>query len=400
MRLPIPILLLLLSVTPALAAPVVDTLVVAPVEYQESLTEWLAYRRSQGRTILLAEAPESAEALRALVKRTAESGGLRYVVLVGDAPALGPKGLSRRAVGTVPISYAAAVMNVVWGSAPHIATDNSLADLEGDAAPELAVGRIPCHSPGELQAYLLRVLRHERSAAPPTPRVTVVASAGRFTPFLDSLIELTANQALRQLIPSDCEVAALHSSPTSIHFPVSPIRQALLAGLSQQGLAWIYLGHGSPRGLDRLVDEPGMPCMLAYEDLASLREGPCPTIAALIACDTGCIDGAEECLAERLVLCPGGPLAVIASSRMSMPYGNSVLGIEMLSCLFNQHECVGDFFAEGKRRAMKTNPELPLRAAVEQIGLGVSPTPDMLQEEVVEHVRMYNLLGDPLLRVH
>lgn len=385
---------LMLAVAPA------DTLVLAPRDYHAALEEWVAFREQQGHVVRVLEPAESAELVKRQIGQAAESGVLKHVMLVGDAPARTAARTASLSAGETPIPYAPARVTVAWGAQPHIAADNLYANLTGDASPELSVGRVPCHSSEELRAYLSRVIRYERQ--PPdqqTPRVSVVASSGRFTPFIDSVIEATARQVLKQLIPPQCEVCAIHTTPTSEFYPKAPFRSAVMDGLRQQSVAWVYMGHGSPRGLDRLVDEPGQPLMLAHADLSLLSDGPHPAVAALIACQTGCIDGPEECLAERLVLSPGGPLAVIASSRVSMPYGNSVLGIEMLDLLFKRPQCVGDLCAEAKRRAMQEESDLPLRKMVQQIGHGTSPNPAMLQVEVEEHVQMYNLLGDPLLRV-
>lgn len=381
-------------------ASAADTLVVAPAEMQPAMGDWLEYRRAQGRSIVVADAPRDFLSLQTLVRGAASQGALRYVVLVGDAPVRLASRNTALAPGVTPTGYAPAVVNRAWGGAPHIASDNLLADLDGDVSPELTIGRIPSRSPDELRAYLQRVIEREQSLDKEgASRVTVVASPGGFSPFLDSLIELTAQQAIRQLVPQRCEVCAMHASPASSHHPSIPFRMALQHGLRRSGLAWVYLGHGAQQMLDRVWDEPGAPPMLSTIDLEGFQEGPSPMIAALVACRTGRIDGPGDCLAERLVLSPGGPLAVVASSRVSMPYGNSVLGAELLACLFDQPECVGDCVAEGKRRALQEDSELPLRAALRQIGQGVSPQPGLLQTEVVEHVQMYNLLGDPLLRL-
>ncbi|MCA9240980.1 MAG: hypothetical protein KDA37_12305 [Planctomycetales bacterium] len=384
----------LLAVAPA------DTLVLASREYHAALAEWVDFRVEQGHVVQIVEPAVSADLVREQIRESAGGGALRYVVLIGDAPVRQEAGAANAAPGTAPIPYVSSRVNVAWGGAPHIASDNVYADLKGDSAPELSVGRIPCHTAEELRAYLRRVIREERQPLDEqAPRVTVVASSGRFTPFIDSVIEATARQVFRQLIPPRCEVCAIHTTPTSEFYPKTPFRSALLDGLRSRSVAWVYLGHGNSRGLDRLVDEPGQPQMLTHEDLAQLVDGPHPTVAALIACQTGCLDAPEECLAERMLLSPGGPLAVIASSRVSMPYGNSVLGIEMLNLMFRRPLCAGDLCAEAKRRALIEQSDLPLRKTVQQIGLGTSPNPSLLPVEVEEHIQMYNLLGDPLLRV-
>lgn len=367
-----------------------SVLVLSPVEFQPSLRRWSEFRESQGwRLQIAAPAGDAAAVSRQIADAARQEDGLSCVVLVGDT------------AQASPTAYRRSVVSRVYSGEERIATDNPFADLDGDHAPELAIGRIPCRSAAELAAYLERVIAYESDAKPQPSNLNVVASPGRFTPFIDAMIEFTAEQALRQLTPKESQLKAIYNSPASPHFPKTPFRDALLTKLREPALAWIYMGHGTARGLDAVEPVRDAPRILHCRDLPRTDTPTTgPVFAAMLACETGRID-AEECLAESMVLCPRGPLAVLASSRVCMPYGNSVLGIELLSCLFepNQSTSLGECVREGKRRALRDDSELPLRKSVRQIGLGLSPNADLLGQEVVEHVQMYNLLGDPLLRV-
>src|SRR3972149_3908586 len=98
---------LLLGGAPAAAAP--DTLVVCPAEWHEALMPWARYRREQGHELAVTRPPATAAELHDAIRRVAELGGLKYVVLIGD-------------VADVPTHYVAARVNVRWGSEPTIAT--------------------------------------------------------------------------------------------------------------------------------------------------------------------------------------------------------------------------------------------------------------------------------------
>ncbi|TWT77047.1 hypothetical protein Pla123a_24760 [Posidoniimonas polymericola] len=379
----------------ALAAGV---LVLSPVELQPGLQRWIEFRTGQGWEVTTAAPLNSAEAMAGQIAAAAkQSESLACVVLIGDAAAP-----HTRLAAASPTAYRPSVVSGVYSGEAHIATDNPFADLDGDDAPELAIGRIPCSSPAELAGYLDRVIAFESALEPRPTNLNIVASPGRFSPLIDSMIEFTAEQALRQLTPTGSELKAIYNSPASPHFPKTPFRNALLAGLREPALAWVYLGHGSTCGLDRVEPRAHAHRILHCVDLPRTdAPTPGPVFAAMLACETGRIDAPAECLAESMLLCPRGPLAVLASSRVCMPYGNSVLGIELLNCLFEpgKSESLGECVREGKRRALRDDSKLPLRKSVRQIGLGLSPNADALDQEVVEHVQMYNLLGDPLLRV-
>lgn len=379
------------------SAPLPDTLVVAPPGYGAPMEDWLAYRESQGRRIIFAQAPAKSDELRDLIRAAAGSPWLRHVVVVGDAPPV----TGEAPPDTVPTCYLPAEASLPWARTPEIATDNPYADLDGDSAPELTLGRIPCKTPAELRRYLARVVRHETTPADDgARRLCVVAAPGRFSPMVDRAVEWVATSAFRQLVPSDFELDAIYASPGSRYFPAEPFRDALRRRLQSRAVAWVYMGHGSAEGLDVQPAPGGFARMFSCRDVDALGEGPHPTLAALVTCEAGAFDGERDCLAERLLLSPGGPLAVVAATRVNMPYGNSVLGIELLGRLFSDRQSVGDVMAESKRRALAPSGDAPLRVSVDQIAATFVPDAANRRREVVEHVAMYHLLGDPLLRVH
>lgn len=387
-------LLLWLSACSATAG---NVLVFAPSAYQPALGPWVEYRRGEGHSVRVATPGADTESLLAMVSNAHAQAPLTHIVVVGHAP---EAKVIEGAQNSVPTAYVPSTVNVAWGGLPDIATDNTLADLNQDGAPEIAVGRIACRSAEQLGRYLDRVLAKERSAARTQRKLNVVASPGRFSPIIDAVIETTANHALRAITPRDCALNAIYASPSSPHYPTVPFCDAVRQSLAAESLAWVYMGHAYDQQLDHLWDQPGAPCMLSFADLnRPLPEGNGTLLAALVCCRAGRLDGPSPCLAERLLHVEGGPLAVIASSRVSMPYGNSVLGAEMLHCLFTHAATTGDVLAEGKRRALQADSSLAIRPALEQIGRGVSPNPDTLRTEIAEHTQMYNLLGDPLLRV-
>ena len=97
---------------------------------------------------------------------------------------------------------------------------------------------------------------------------------------------------------------------------------------------------------------------------------------------------------------PGGPVAVFAGSRVTMPYGMSVLGLELMrQCFSEQPETLGEVILAAKRRMMSGESGGRYRAALDAIAAAFSPAGDQLEAERAEHLDLFNLLGDPLLRV-
>ncbi len=362
----------------ALAAP--DTLVVCPAEYRAALAPWETYRRGQEHDLEFVDPPATADDLHAAIRQAAVGGQLKFVVLVGDVPA-------------IPTEYAEAKINFRWGSEPTIATDQLYADVDGDAVPDVAVGRIPVDSIPELHAVVRKVLQYEQNRDQGSWRrqLDVVAGAGGFGTLTDALIEAAGRSVFQQVVPADYKVRQLPADP-----------DATCAQISAGSFAWIYLGHGLPSMLDVAGTPRGERPILAVGDVPRLRCGANSPLAVLIACYTGAFDARQDCLAEEMMLNPQGPIAAIAATRVTMPYGNSVFGCELLRAAFADHPAtLGEVWTRAQRKTLAAAPaDDSLRESLDVLARGVSPPPVDLAGERREHVLMYQLLGDPLLRLN
>ncbi|MFW5693354.1 MAG: C25 family cysteine peptidase, partial [Thermoguttaceae bacterium] len=97
----------------------------------------------------------------------------------------------------------------------------------------------------------------------------------------------------------------------------------------------------------------------------------------------------------------GGPVAVVAGSRVTMPYGMSVLATELVDqCFQRQVPTLGDALLAAKQR-MGAQPDAvgPERAMLDAIAGALSPAAERVADERAEHVLLMNLLGDPMLRL-
>jgi hypothetical protein len=323
-------------------------------------------------------------------------------LLIGDVP--DRRNTTRTGPRTsTPTNYRPAKINTRWGSQPTIATDQPFADTHGDELSDVAVGRIPADSVDELAAVVAKIVRYEPAAPEPDSRrrVQVVAGVGGFGALADTLIEAAAHQVFQQTMPAGFLVQQVSANPASPHCPpVGELRPRVQRQLGNPGFAWIYLGHGLPTELDHVRTASGTEPILSVADVPNLRCGPHSPLAILVACYTGAFDSRPDCLAEELLLAPQGPIAVIAATRVTMPYGNTVLGYELLrACFHDQPDKLGDILRLAQRRSMTDAPNDPLRASLDQLARGISPPPVDLEAERREHVWMYHLLGDPLTRL-
>ncbi len=380
-----------------------DTLVVCPTAFQPALVEWQEYRRSQGHEIQVISPPTSAARLRELVRQASGSGSLKYLLLIGDAPRVSSGGESR-SLNTTPTNYLPAKVNVKWGSEPRIASDAPYADLDGDDVPDLAMGRIPVTTIGQLATVLKKTLDYERQSEHGDweKKLNIASGVGGFGVVTDALIEAAARQIITQTVPADYVTAHIHpESPTAetarllANFPTRARQQ-----INEGSLAWVYLGHGWVTELDRVKTATGSESILSVGDVPQLHCCGHSPLAVLVACYTGAMDAPHTCLAEELLDATEGPVAVIAATRVTMPYGNTVLGCELLrACFRDRTELLGDTIRQAERKTLLPVGDDQLRSSFDSMANGLSPAPVDLASERLEHVRMYHLFGDPLIRL-
>jgi hypothetical protein len=83
-----------------------------------------------------------------------------------------------------------------------------------------------------------------------------------------------------------------------------------------------------------------------------------------------------------------------------MPYGNTVLGYELLrACFQDRPTSLGEALRLAQCRTLTAIEQDKLRPSLDSLAQGLSPSPVDLAAERREHVLMYHLFGDPLLRL-
>jgi hypothetical protein len=329
--------------------------------------------------------------MRGLVKEVhAESKGkLRFVLLLGD-------------VKYVPCGYIACpIIKPYERDWKRVATDNLTADVDGDAQPDVAIGRLPADSAKEAKALLARALAYERSAdyGPWRRRINVIAGVGGFGVFQDMALEQVTAKFLKENVPETYDLHVTYGNPSSPFCPPpGKIKEITLERFNEGALFVTYLGHGSPRRLDALRFKGQVHRILEEDDLYSLEARHGAPIAFFVACSTGHFDGAPDCLAEIAVKRPAGPIAVIAASRVSMPYANAVVAKEVLeAALQDRRPTLGEAFLQAKRRLVPPRHEDEGRKFIDFLAMGYKWRETERAAERAEHLHLYNLLGDPTL---
>ncbi len=162
-------------------------------------------------------------------------------------------------------------------------------------------------------------------------RVNFVAGIGGFGRLLDPIVEMATKKFLTDGIPPEYHTSMTYGNWRSPFCP-NPYQfhQEAVNRFNEGCLFWVYIGHGYPYQLDR-VRVPGQTHhIFNVTDTPKLENQNGLPIAIFLACYTGAYDQPYDCLAEEMLRAPGGPVAVLAGSRVTMPYAMAVMGSELM----------------------------------------------------------------------
>ena len=175
-----------------------------------------------------------------------------------------------------------------------------------------------------------------------------------------------------------------------------------LAGLNDGCWLWVFLGHAGPTALQPLRVPGAQLPTLDCGDVNRLHCAAGAPVALFMACYVGAFDASRRCLGDELLQADGGPVAIVAASRVTMPYGMAVLGAGMLDELFvRRAPTLGDALLHAKRRSVDADGAAwdPRRLTLDALAATCGPPGQDLAAERREHLSLFNLLGDPLLRL-
>jgi hypothetical protein len=383
-------------------ATVADSILVCPEVWMDTLQPWLQLRHRQGHRFFHIKTVQSARSLREQIIGLTKQNPIKYVVLVGDTKPRGPV-LHDPPHHFIPAFYVAAKVNVLFGSEPEIPTDHPYGDLDSNGGPELAVGRIAVSNAEQLATVVEKIVAYENAPRRGLwqRRVHFVAGMGGFGRVKDAVIEAAAKKFVTDGVPPSHRATMTYASWQSPYCPdPRALRTTVLDSLNQGSLFWVYMGHGHPYRLDRFkVGEEGYMPILESEDVQRLNCVAGNPIAVIMACYTGAFDQ-DTCLAEALLRQEHGPVAVLAGSRVTMPYGMAAMGSGLLEAYFSsQPKTLGDMVVQAEQAMLREGLEVSKdRRVVDSMATLFQKRTHELSDERREHVLLFNLLGDPLLR--
>lgn len=267
-----------------------DTVIVAPSYLLASAQPLAQWHEANGRRALIVDAQDAYDefnegiyhpkGIQNLMKWAAnnwQKPAPQYLTLVGDGhfnfkgynPAQYPPQPN-------PIPPYLAWVDYWQGEVP---ADALFGDINGDGAPEIAVGRLPVNTPVEAQVVIQKIVNYDQGtrSADWQKRGLFVAdnadSAGDFPGVSDEIIEYYTPSDLQ---PTRVYLPPNSSDPATQNAQVQQTRAALASTLQSGVLMVQYAGHGAPErwAHEYRTDIPGDTAGIwRTSDIAQLQNG-------------------------------------------------------------------------------------------------------------------------------
>ena len=239
-----------------------------------------------------------------------------YLLLAGDA-SYDPKNYTGQGTNDlVPTK-------LIDTALQETASDDWLADFNGDSIADISVGRLPTRTAGQTSALISKIVGYENAAPDPSRGALLVA---------DNSFEAPSG-ALQSLLPSGMTVATVNRSSADD----ATIHNQIIAGLNQGPLVANYIGHGS-NGVWTGAS------LLSSNDAPTLTNTNRLSVFTMMTCFNGFFqDAYNDSLSEALLKAPGGAVAVWASTTLTEPGGQQLIDQEFYRLLFGaQPATIGD----------------------------------------------------------
>lgn len=244
----------------------------------------------------------------------------RYVLFVGDA-SFDPR--NYQGFGSQDL----VPTRLVDATTLETASDDALADFDGDGIADLSVGRLPVQTAQQAQLVIGKIVNY-------SPGQTN-NSALLVSDHLEGYDFEAASNLLRTLLPQTLSVTMVNRGSN----PTAQVKNDIISGINAGPLMVNYAGHGS-------TDVWTGVSILSSSDAAALANGNRLPLFVSMTCLNGRFqDSNRVSLAEALMKATnGGAVAVWASSGLTEPDAQSQMDQQLMRLLFTvgQSSTLGD----------------------------------------------------------
>ncbi|MBI3162994.1 MAG: hypothetical protein HYZ23_10805, partial [Chloroflexi bacterium] len=294
------------------------------------------------------------QAIKDYIKHAAQSLGTEYVLLVGGDTYDYRNFLGRNSVSFIPSLYIS-----TGPIANFVPADPLYADIDGNNAPDLAIGRFPVRTQAELDIMVKKTLDY---ASKDYGYTSIFVSD-----LDDGLVSYKqVNQQLAAGMPSGWQIQNIDLDDTS----VSTARQQLLASMNGGTALVTFTGHS---GLSAWTFSG----LFNTSHAASLTNAGRPFVAVQWGCwNTYYVDPVNNYLVHSLLVSGDkGAAAVLGASTLTDSESERQLGL-----LFTP---------------LMTTPGMPIGSALQQAKAELA----LAHPELLDVLLGWSLMGDPALVV-
>ena len=267
-----------------------------------------------------------------------------------------------------------------WGDTPYV-------DFDGDAIPEIPIGRLPFREPEKVQMYLDRVMEHEaeRPIGEFNKAIQAFAGEGGFGPEIDGALEMVAGWVFDEM-SYDFDLFMTYAASTSNYYlPYAEWDREYSQRYQDGAVLFPYIGHTLG---EVTCCEQGVPARRGMVTYFSCGDGDYHSGESV---------GPYGSLAEMVLLRVHGPVASMGATTISHPYGNAVLPRELGHAIIDLREptygkavTIAKYNAVHRIDSMRETIDATMRSFSEED----------LDYLITTHLTMYNLLGDPAVPLH
>jgi hypothetical protein len=298
-----------------------DFVIISHRDFLDSVKPLQSLRESQGLSVAVVDVEDvydefgygdkSPQAIKDFLAfaRTTWRTPPRFALFVGDA-SLDPKNyLGRGDYDFVPTRLIDTLLM-------ETASDEWLADFDGNGLAEMALGRLPVRTAVEASRIIDKIVDYE--SAPRTRNILLVSDLN------DGIDFQSERDEVRTLIPADVNVSLIDRGALGTSAAKSQLIESLNRGLGIVS----YFGHGN---VDQWRGD-----LLTSGDAGALANGELRPVVLAITCLNGYFqDPVLESLAESLMKAEhGGAVAVWASSGMCDSGPQALIDQEMFRAIF------------------------------------------------------------------
>lgn len=339
-----------------LAGGAAELIAIAPFRFVSGIEPLLQARRTEGLSARVVDVAEIYQhysagvvdplAIRDFLRDAHASLGTRYVLLVGGDTYDYFDRLGLGSISDVPTIYGRTHYLV-----NHAPLDHAYADVDGDGAPEMAVGRLPVRTSAELGFLIDKVLSYPNGLG-----VSSVFAAERANPAEGADYRAEVDQIIAGLDPlwqQNVTRVYLDDYPAGSS-GVAAARNDLRSAINAGRALVTYYGHGSPTvwSREQLLQSSQLNAILG-------NAGAAPIVTEF-GCWGGYFVAPQFNSMSHGWLNAGnrGAAAMLASSGLTEHDSDRVMAATLLPGLSESGIRIGDAMLQAKRSLMLSQPEL------------------------------------------